>query len=72
MLSMASMNGMDLIRSQRGTMAKIAAELRLSRAAVAMWRKVPAERVVEVERATGISRHLLRPDLYLFADRSSA
>jgi DNA-binding transcriptional regulator YdaS (Cro superfamily) len=27
-------------------------------------RGVPAEHVIDVERATGISRHELRPDLY--------
>lgn len=27
-------------------------------------RRVPAERVVEIARVTGISRHELRPDLY--------
>lgn len=28
------------------------------------WRRVPAERVIDIERLTGISRHRLRPDLY--------
>lgn len=39
----------------------------VSRAAVHKWvrsGRVPAERVVAVERATGIKRELLRPDLY--------
>ncbi|HEY4202611.1 MAG TPA: YdaS family helix-turn-helix protein [Devosiaceae bacterium] len=27
------------------------------------WKRVPAERVLELERITGISRHELRPDL---------
>lgn len=31
--------------------------------AISQWRQVPAERVIEVERVTGISRHELRPDL---------
>lgn len=26
--------------------------------------RVPAERVLEIEKATGISRHELRPDIY--------
>lgn len=26
--------------------------------------RVPAERVLEIERATGVSRHELRPDIY--------
>ena len=32
--------------------------------AAGQWRRVPAERVLEVERLTGVSRHELRPDLY--------
>jgi DNA-binding transcriptional regulator YdaS (Cro superfamily) len=32
---------------------------------ISKWRRrVPAERVLAVERATGISRRLLRPDVY--------
>ena len=32
--------------------------------AVSQWKQVPAERVLDVERATGVPRHKLRPDLY--------
>ena len=28
------------------------------------WKRVPPARVLAVEAATGISRHLLRPDIY--------
>lgn len=36
----------------------------LTSQAVSQWRKVPAERVLDVERVTGISRHELRPDIF--------
>jgi len=38
----------------------------VDKASVSRWMKgrVPAERVLEVERLTSIPRHLLRPDLY--------
>jgi DNA-binding transcriptional regulator YdaS (Cro superfamily) len=36
----------------------------ISPQAVSQWRRVPIERVFEVERVTGISRHLLRPDIF--------
>ncbi|MBZ5761546.1 helix-turn-helix domain-containing protein [Rhizobium sp. VS19-DR104.2] len=36
----------------------------LTSQAVSQWKKVPAERVLEVERVTGISRHQLRPDVF--------
>jgi len=32
--------------------------------AVSQWTKVPANRVLDVERITGVSRHDLRPDIY--------
>jgi DNA-binding transcriptional regulator YdaS (Cro superfamily) len=32
--------------------------------AISQWKQVPAERVLDVERATGISRTELRADLY--------
>jgi DNA-binding transcriptional regulator YdaS (Cro superfamily) len=32
--------------------------------AVSQWKRVPAERVLDVERATGVPRHELRPDIY--------
>lgn len=38
--------------------------LGLTRAAVLKWERVPAERVVEIERITGIAREKLRPDLF--------
>ncbi|WP_428485980.1 transcriptional regulator [Rhodopila sp.] len=53
-----------IIRRGRGSLAKLAEELGLTRGAVAKWDRVPAERVVEVERITGIPREQLRPDLY--------
>jgi DNA-binding transcriptional regulator YdaS (Cro superfamily) len=38
----------------------------VKKSTVCKWerRRVPAERVLDVERVTGISRHDLRPDLY--------
>ncbi len=36
----------------------------LTRAGVSAWKKVPAERVLEVSRLTGVPRERLRPDLY--------
>lgn len=42
----------------------LADELKLTRAAVHAWSKVPAERLIEIARLTGIRREALRPDLY--------
>jgi hypothetical protein len=54
---------MDLLRATPGLRAKVARELGLTRAAVLKWKKVPGERLVEIERITGIPRYLLRPDI---------
>jgi DNA-binding transcriptional regulator YdaS (Cro superfamily) len=64
------MNAMAVIREHRGLLSKIARELGVNRSTVSQWPQVPPKRVVAVETITGISRHLLRPDLYLPGGRS--
>ena len=56
--------GMDLLRAEPGLMAKVATELGLTRWAVVKWRDIPAHRIIDVERITGIPRERLRPELY--------
>lgn len=46
------------------TETEIAAACGLGRTAVVMWKRVPAAHVLTVERLTGISRHVLRPDVF--------
>lgn len=36
----------------------------ISSQAISQWHRVPSERVLVVEKVTGVSRHDLRPDLY--------
>lgn len=47
-----------------GSVTRLGNRLGITSQAVSQWRRVPAERVIEVERATGVSRHELRPDIY--------
>jgi DNA-binding transcriptional regulator YdaS (Cro superfamily) len=47
-----------------GSMRALARTIGTSHQAIANWDRVPAERVPDVERATGVARHRLRPDLY--------
>ena len=51
-----------------GGMHALARALGIKYQAIQSWQKnqkIPAERVIEVERVTGISREKLRPDLFL-------
>lgn len=47
-----------------GSQRRLAAALGITPHAFHRWTQVPAERVLSVERYTGISRHDLRPDIY--------
>lgn len=47
-------------------LSQLAVALKVNKSLVTRWaqKKVPAERVIDVEKATGIPREFLRPDLY--------
>ena len=55
-----------------GGATKLAAALNIKPPSIYSWRRIPAERVLDVERITGISRHELRPDLYPSPDREAS
>ena len=48
-----------------GGVGALARKIGIAQPSVSNWSRVPAERVVSVEAATGVSRALLRPDLYV-------
>lgn len=47
-----------------GGVVALSRELGIKHTAMYSWKRVPAERVIDVERVTGISRHELRPDIF--------
>src|SRR3954469_23845266 len=47
-----------------GGVAELARKIGIAQPSVSIWNRVPAQRVIAVEAATGISRRELRPDLY--------
>lgn len=47
-----------------GNKSELARRLGVKVQSIQQWRRIPAERVLDVERVTGISRHDLRPDIY--------
>lgn len=49
---------------QRGRRLELAKALNCRPSAISQWRRVPIDRVTEVERLTGIPRHELRPDIF--------
>lgn len=64
---MTETNPIDKAIRILGTQKVLAEKLKVTTQAVSKWRrKVPAERVLDIERATGaaVTRHEIRPDLY--------
>ena len=56
--------GVTAAISKVGGVKKLAAELGIKQPSVSGWKRVPAERVISVEKISGVSRTILRPDLY--------
>ena len=47
-----------------GGAAVIARDLDISTQAISQWKQAPVNRVLDIERISGVSRHILRPDIY--------
>jgi TorA maturation chaperone TorD len=47
-----------------GGVSQLADKIGISQPSVSNWHKIPAERVLTVEKVTGVPRSALRPDLY--------
>ena len=54
---------MEAIRAAGGV-GQLARQIGISQPSVSNWSRIPAERVISVEAATGVDRSVLRPDLY--------
>jgi hypothetical protein len=52
------------LRGEKGLLRRIAEQCGITRQAVSGWKRVPAERVRDVSKITGIPRSVLRPDVY--------
>ena len=64
-MSMKSIS--EKICSSGFTLTQIAQQLGVDKSRVVRWRqsgRIPAHRVLDMERVTGIPRHELRPDIY--------
>jgi TorA maturation chaperone TorD len=56
--------GLERAIEAAGGMRALARLLGISQPAISSWKRVPSDRVIAVEAATGIARRELRPDLY--------
>jgi TorA maturation chaperone TorD len=56
--------GLEHAIDAAGGVAQLARKIGIAQPSVSNWNRVPAQRVIAVEAATGVSRKVLRPDLY--------
>lgn len=63
-LNLTMDEGLRLAVKAVGTKYRLAKLLGIQPASVLKWTRIPPNRIVEVERATGVDRTKLRPDLY--------
>jgi TorA maturation chaperone TorD len=56
--------GLERAIDAAGGVAQLARKIGIAQPSVSNWNTVPAQRVITVEAATGVSRKVLRPDLY--------
>jgi TorA maturation chaperone TorD len=57
-------DGLDRAIAAAGGVAELARKIGISQPSISNWSKVPAQRLMAVEAATGVPRKELRPDLY--------
>ena len=63
--------GLDEAIRAVGGVGALARRIGISQPSVSNWSRIPAERVLAVESATGVSRNILRPDLYRNNDEAA-
>jgi TorA maturation chaperone TorD len=56
--------GLERAIDAAGGVAELARKIGIAQPSVSNWNRVPAQRVIAVEGVTGVSRKILRPDLY--------
>jgi len=62
---MDTLRGIKEAVNAAGSASALARALGIKVQSIQQWKKIPAERVLDVERVTGVSRSVLRPDLFL-------
>ena len=57
-------NKINIVIGKAGGVTALAKALGIQHQSIYSWRKIPIDRVADIERITGISRHELRPDIF--------
>jgi DNA-binding transcriptional regulator YdaS (Cro superfamily) len=63
--------GLKKAIAAKGSIASLARALGITRSAICQWDRIPAERVIDIEKASGVPRAELRPDLFSEPERTS-
>lgn len=58
------LEAVKIAAEKNGGLVKLAELLSMKHQSFYSWEKVPAERVLDLERLSGVARHKLRPDIY--------
>jgi DNA-binding transcriptional regulator YdaS (Cro superfamily) len=61
--------GLTLAIKAAGGPRRLARALGLTRQAIYLWKRIPADRILQVEAVTKIPREKLRPELYRIRSR---
>lgn len=57
-------SGLEKAIEAAGSISELARRLETTRQAVSQWKQIPAERIGDVHRVTGVPQKELRPDLF--------
>lgn len=63
----------NLLKSKGFNLGQLAEAVGVDKSTVTRWaqRRIPSERVNEVSRLTGLSREILRPDIFVSRDENT-
>lgn len=61
----------EWLKAERGRLSRLAEFMEITPAAIAQWDRVPAERLGDVARFTGIAMESLRPDIFKASERAA-
>jgi DNA-binding transcriptional regulator YdaS (Cro superfamily) len=55
---------LQMVIKKAGGITALSRALKITFQSIQMWKKIPAERVIAIEKVVNIPREKLRPDLY--------